>query len=63
MEWDGMGVCPAPDRHAAPPTSSVSAHFAGCPALDAEPRKPPLTQSETGVVVKFPHTCTEGSLY
>ena len=57
-----MGECPTPVRHVQTyldrPCQSVAC-VVGCPVLDSEPRKPSLTQSETGVV-KFPHIFTSG---
>ena len=36
-------MCPAPVRHRALPTSSISARVAGCPASDSAPHEPPPT--------------------
>ena len=48
--WDGMGwecVQHLPDTSPGRPYVSTACATV-CPALDSEPRKPPLTQSKTG---------------
>ena len=61
-EGEGTGERPTPARHVARPTGSVSGRCRRLPARPTRrPRRPPLSQSQTGAV-KFPHFTYRGGL-